>query len=258
MPVPQLSEKLRSKPILTGVDMITYRRQTGRFPDMPAPDGVIICLETSLPKRMRRRFPYRKVGRFVGDMLMLRREGGRVGVMVNLGVGAPTVAALAEELIAWGTRRLVLVSWAGVLQSGIRNGDIIVCERAIRDEGTSHHYQAEAKYAHADAALTAKLIDQLNELSIEHRTGATWTTDAPYRETEAEVRTYQQEGVLAVEMEAAALFTVGAAHQIQTTAAFVAGDSLAHFRWQPPQDIEAINHAFDALYAALVALLRDD
>lgn len=256
MPFPNFPDKHKGKAILSGQDMIAYRRQIGRFPKMTAPEGVIICLETSLPKRMRWRIPYRKVGRFIGDMLIIRRSSDNVGVVVNLGVGASTVAALAEELIAWGTKKLILLTWAGVLQHDIQNGDVIVCDRAIRDEGTSYHYQAAEKYAHADAELTNNLSKHLNHKGISYLTGTTWTTSAPYRETVEEVQHYQSEGVLTVEMEAASLFTVAQVHKVQATGVFVTGDSLANLKWEPPKDIKTINQSFNSVYTAIVDFLK--
>jgi uridine phosphorylase len=64
------------------------------------------------------------------------------------------------------------------------------------------------------------------------RSGLAWTIDAPYRETVTEARSYRSEGVVCVEMEAAALFTVGQYRDVDVAAAFVISDHLlAEDRW---------------------------
>jgi len=61
-------------------------------------------------------------------------------VLTSFGGGSPMVMELAEELAVMGTKKMVLMTWGGTLQTNIKPGDIIVCNRAIRDEGASHHY----------------------------------------------------------------------------------------------------------------------
>jgi len=88
------------------------------------------------------------------------------------------------------------------------------------------------------------------------RTGASWTIDTPYRETIDEVRHYQAEGVLCVEMEAAALFAVAEIRGLQLASAFVISDSLAELTWSSHfGSPEVASGLIDLYQAALVALL---
>ena len=112
-------------------------------------------------------------------------------------------------------------------------GDIVVCDRAIRDEGTSHHYLPPDTYAHASSAATARLVDALQATGTPHSVGTSWTIDAPYRETIAEVRHYQAEGVLAVEMEAAALFAVAAYRGVEMGSLLTISDTLGDLNLGP-------------------------
>ncbi|MBI3160162.1 MAG: nucleoside phosphorylase [Chloroflexi bacterium] len=255
MPLPQFPEKHDLPAVLNGADMIAYRRSVNKFPKDAAPRGVLICLEVSLPRRMRRQYPYRNAGRFVGDLLLLKEGGGTVGVMVNFGVGAPVVVAMAEELAAWGVREFALLSWAGGLQPDLEEARKVVIVDALRDEGVSQHYLPDGKTCAADVALTDRLRATLDKRGLAHRAGRSWTTAAPYRETAAEVRHYQKEGVLAVEMEAAGLFAFGQARGAATAAAVVLGDSLLGGRWQPPRRVGLIHKSLDALYAAMLETL---
>jgi uridine phosphorylase len=85
--------------------------------------------------------------------------------------------------------------------------------------------------------------------------GATWTTDAPYRETRAEIQLYQSEGVQTVEMESAGLFTIGKVRGMQTASVVVVMDSLATFEWKAPERLENIQRSLEIVYAAALDVL---
>ena len=74
---------------------------------------------------------------------------------------------------------------------------------------------------------------RLTERGAAFRRGATWTIDTPYRETVEEVRHYRREGVLTVEMEAAALFAVAAVRGVEAASVFVLSDLLGETEWTP-------------------------
>jgi uridine phosphorylase len=82
----------------------------------------------------------------------------------------------------------------------------ILIDRALRDEGTSYHYLPPTTYSHAPEALIGDLAGAFDDLGVPVLRGATWTTDAPFRETEDAIEAMRQRGLLAVEMEAAALY----------------------------------------------------
>lgn len=165
------------------------------------------------------------------------------------------VMELAEELAVMGTKKMILMTWGGTLQTDTKPGDIILCNRAIRDEGASHHYLPPAKYIDADAALVHELVDAIRERGAACVVGTTWTTDAPYRETREEVSQYQAEGVKTVEMESAGLFTVGEVRAVQTASVVIGMDSLASLRWQTPERLDSIMHSLEVVYAAAIDVL---
>ena len=169
----------------------------------------------------------------VGDFHVLERPQGAIGISGAFGVGAPAASNRLEDIGASGCTRFVAIGYAGALQLDLKVGDIVLCDRAIRDEGVSHHYMAPGKYAQPDPALTRALSAQMDAAGLVHRTGTTWTIDTPYRETFDEIRRYRQEGALTVEMEAAALATVAAHRQFQFATAFVVSDGLAESEWRP-------------------------
>ena len=141
------------------------------------------------------------------------------------GIIAPAAMMLAE-FVAFGVRRFVSIGSAGCLQPRVPFGATVVCTGAVRDEGVSHHYAPAARFARPAPGLTERLASALAGAGTMPESGLTWTVDAPYRETVAEARHYQTEGVLTVEMEAAALFTVGQFRGVDVAAAFVVSDHL--------------------------------
>ena len=126
-------------------------------------------------------------------------------------VGAPFAVLVAEELLASGCEALVSISSAGLVASDARPPFFVLVERALRDEGTSYHYLPPARYAEADPALTDAVARGLAGIPTPLLRGASWTTDAPFRESAPLIAGRRAEGVLSVEMEAAALLAMGRA-----------------------------------------------
>jgi uridine phosphorylase len=137
--------------------------------------------------------------------------GQTVGI-IGCAVGAPFAVLIAEELFASGCRLLLSLTSAGQIVPAGPPPYFVIIERALRDEGTSYHYAAPAEYAHADPALVAIAADALGDRA---HIGASWTTDAPFRETAEAIEAAKACGILAVEMEAAALYTFAAARGAQ-------------------------------------------
>ncbi len=133
---------------------------------------------------------------------LAEREIGIIGCAV----GAPFAVLVAEELFASGCRFLISVTSAGQITPVRPPPYFVIIDRALRDEGTSYHYAPPEEFAAADPNLVG-LASKALEASGQHAvTGASWTTDAPFRETEAAIKAARSKGVLAVEMEAAALY----------------------------------------------------
>src|SRR3954466_8776241 len=132
--------------------------------------------------------------------------GREVGI-VGRAVGASFRVLVAEELFASGCRLLVSLTSAGQIVAAGEPPYFIIIERALRDEGTSYHYVPPSEYAHADPGLVAMAVDALKKKGLRVVVGSTWTTDAPFRETAEAIEAARSKGVLAVEMEAAALYT---------------------------------------------------
>jgi uridine phosphorylase len=128
-----------------------------------------------------------------------------VGI-VGLAVGAPFAVLVAEQLFASGCRLLISVTSAGQIQPLGPTPYYVLIDRALRDEGTSHHYLPPSTFAEVDEALANRAFAAASRLAVPVHRGTAWTTDAPYRETEDAIAAARSHGALAVEMEAAALY----------------------------------------------------
>jgi uridine phosphorylase len=201
---------------------------------LTVPDAVILTYQPSLLHELEARGVQPTRG-YPGPWRSLWFTGSgtrKIAVVGGFGIGAPAAVTVLEELIALGTREFISIGSAGCLQPRCSFGEAIVCAGAIRDEGVSHHYAPTEKFAWPSEGLTARLAAALAAGGTAPEAGLTWTIDAPYRETVAEARSYQAEGVLCVEMEAAALFAVGRYRRVEVAAAFVVSDHLlAADRW---------------------------
>jgi uridine phosphorylase len=133
--------------------------------------------------------------------------GEQIAGIVGCAVGAPFAVLVAEQLFASGCRLLLSLTSAGQIVAAGPSPYFVVIDRALRDEGTSYHYAAPAEFAQADPALVAMAGAALADIGLFAFVGASWTTDAPFRETAEAIAWARSKGVLAVEMEAAALYT---------------------------------------------------
>ena len=254
MNFPNYPDKHKLDSLLTADDLVAYRARLGRMPQVK-PEGVLFCLERGLPHRMRWRIPVQRAGAMNADVYSVKKTKGKVAVLTSFGGGSPMVMELAEELAVMGAKRMIVMTWGGTLQHDLKPGDIIVCNRAIRDEGASHHYLPTEKYVNANSVLVDELVDAIRARRLQCSIGTTWTTDAPYRETREEVIQYQSEGVKTVEMESAGLFTVGQVRGVQTASVVIGMDSLASLRWQTPQRLDGIMRSLEVVYAAAIDVL---
>jgi uridine phosphorylase len=160
----------------------------------------------------------------------LEWNGQRFGLF-HPGVGAPLAATFLEEAIARGCRSFVACGGAGALVPDLTMGHVVVPTSAIRDEGTSYHYLPPGRSVSATPEAVDAIRVTLESNGVPYVTGATWTTDAPYRETRDRMRRRAGEGCLTVEMEAAAFFAIASFRGIRFGQLLYAGDDLSGDAW---------------------------
>lgn len=158
--------------------------------------------------------------------------GGRPVSVILLPVGAPWTILLSEQLIAAGARTIIATGAAGSLQETAPIGSLVVPTTAIREEGTSFHYAPPSVIADPAADLAAALADGCRGRGVEPLRGVNWTTDGVFRETSGKVERYRARGVLSVDMEASAMYVLGAMRDVEVASLFIVSDELFH-PWKP-------------------------
>jgi uridine phosphorylase len=208
---------------------------TGRIEPIDVPPHAVLCFFQDVIDRVVADHGGRVLHHLVSEtgpnpVYELELDGRRLA-LVHPGVGAPLAAAFLEELIALGCRAFVACGGAGVLVPELALGHAIVPDRAIRDEGTSYHYLPAARSVAPTAQAVEAIVETLDAHDVPFVTGATWTTDAVYRETRGKVERRVAEGCLTVEMEAAAFFAVAAFRGVAFGQVLYAGDDLSGDAW---------------------------
>lgn len=129
-------------------------------------------------------------------------EGKSVGIIPNV-VGAPYAVLVAEQLFVSGCRTLISVTSAGILKEPEGGQQFALITESVRDEGTSYHYIPPEEKSEIPSDLYRRLNQRKAGIWSDAKS---WTTDAPYRETDSAIEAMKGEGVNCVEMEAAALY----------------------------------------------------
>lgn len=237
----------------------------GVEPDPDHPAVVVLCYQDSLFEAVVEEFAGEDVSPAwsLYDCVRLV-DHPRVAVAGRFGIGAPTATMVLEHLAARGAEAFLSVGYAGSLTRDVALADLVVPDAAIRDEGTSHHYLAPDRTVEPTPALHRSTVAAARDSDRAVHEGPTWTTDAPYRETVAEVERYAEAGVLTVEMEAAATFAVAHYRGLAAAAAFVVGDYVTpdeherRFEETQPHLEDAFDVAVDAAVGYLAERAGND
>lgn len=187
------------------------RRQKDR-PDEPVPEICILDPDGDIVRYLRETGQAEQDPTWPGyhtDLYRFTRNGQTYGI-IGCAVGASFAVLVAEQLFAAGCAFVISITSSGQIQPRDDPPYFVLIDRALRDEGTSHHYSEPEQYATLDADLRSAVERECAAVSRPVYTGATWTTDAPFRETETAIEQARSENILAVEMEAAALYTFAA------------------------------------------------
>lgn len=218
------------------------------FPKLDSPVIIFLLFSDSLFDLIIKNYKNTKVKGFYGDLRLFNDFSGKIGILGKFGIGGPITAVLTENLSFWGVKIIISIGLGSSLVDHIEIGDIILVEKAIRDEGTSYHYEQESKYAYASQILLKKVKDILKQKDISLISGPVWTTDAIYRETKEEVMELRKDTILAVEMESATLFTVAKYCSISSLSIIGISDSISSLEWEFMNNIKEINNKlFDIL-----------
>lgn len=195
--------------VFTPESLLREARRQKDLPEQPAPDVCVLDPDGDIVRHLV------STGRAEADqtwpgyhteLYRFELNDEEVGI-IGCAVGASFAVLVAEQLFASGCQFLVSVTSSGQIVPKDNPPYFVLIDRALRDEGTSHHYRSSDRYATLDSELRKRIESACQSATRPVYTGATWTTDAPFRETETAIERARSEGVLAVEMEAAALYT---------------------------------------------------
>lgn len=184
----------------------------------------------------------------------------------STGIGCPSAAIALEELIKVGCTTFIRVGTSGAISREVKTGDLVIFSGAVRDEGTSRQYVPIEYPAVANPELVLTLTKAAAMKNIPFHVGIGHSKDAFYSEhpdyvadPEAMRRKWkamQKAGVLATEMEAAALFIIGILRGVQVGAICIAiGENVedeGKLSGKPPL-VDLVTIALDAITASKTA-----
>lgn len=193
-------------------------------------------------------------------------DGARVTVC-STGIGGPSAAIALEELVECGTDTLIRVGTCGGVDARVCGGDVVVATAAVRQEGTSREYLPLEYPAAASYPVVRALADACERLGFRTHVGVIQSKDSFYGEIRPQYQPIAAElaekwgawtaaGVLASEMESAALFTAAAARHVRC-------GTVLNVLWnddseEPDVPEGAAEHGIQAAIAAVRTLIRED
>lgn len=212
-PLPPIIDHNTEEPtVFLPANLIESSRQQKGLPPCRVPAGCLLDFDGELLERLV------GSGRVKPDpswpcfhTRLYRWSSGRSEFGVIGGtIGAPFAVLVAEELFVCGCRALVSIGSAGLISQSLQPPFFLLVERAFRDEGASYHYLPASPFVEADQDFLNRVQARLEKAEITVHRATTWTTDAPFRETATRIEFCRNQGVVAVEMEAAALLAFAA------------------------------------------------
>ena len=189
---------------------------------------------------------------------------GEKVTVTSTGIGGPSAAIAMEELAAIGADTFVRVGTCGGIRLDVTSGDLVIATGAVRMEGTSREYAPIEFPAVANFQVTCALVEAAREMGKQYHAGVVQCKDSFYGqhspgrmpvagELEAKWEAWKRLGVLASEMESAALFTVAAALGVRCGSVF-------HVIWNQERNAAGLDqtedHDTDAAIRAGVAAIR--
>ena len=190
---------------------------------------------------------------------MLGFTGSYKGVPVSVqttGMGCPSLAITVEELVRLGARTLVRVGTAGIISREVEPGELIIATGSVPNDGTTRQYLNGAPYAPVpDHGVVSALAGAATAAGKRVHTGLIQTEDAFYATTPDHVKDLEEKGVLAIEMEASALFLLGKLRRVRTGCALVASNRIGDPQLVAPEVLQdGVSHMTGVALEAAVQL----
>jgi uridine phosphorylase len=227
---PILNHPVEEPSVFTPGDLMDDVRKAREIPEGTVPPLCVLEFDGDLTDWLVREGIARSFPRwacFHTKMFAIEVEGVTCGIVPRT-IGGPYAVLIAEQLAAAGARLIIGLTSAGRVSPELPLPCLLVVTSAIRDEGTSYHYLPPGREVECPTPVAPLLEKELLETGWTVRAGKVWTTDAPYRETKQQLLGWANEGVLAVEMQAASLFAFGAARGAAVAVVAMVSNAVDH------------------------------
>ena len=227
---PILDHPLREPSVFTPRNLMDDVRRARGIPAGTVPPLCILEFDGDLTDWLVREGiakPFPAWACFHTTMFAIEVEGVACGIVPRT-IGGSYAVLIAEQLSEAGARLIIGLTSAGRVSPELPLPCLLVVTSAIRDEGTSYHYLAASREVECPTPVTPLLERELRETGWTVRSGKAWTTDAPYRETTEQLTAWANEGVLAVEMQAASLFAFGTARDAAVACVAMISNAVDH------------------------------
>jgi len=183
---------------------------------------------------------------------------GEKVTVTSTGIGGPSAAIALEELAALGADTFIRVGTCGGIRLDVKSGDLVIATGAVRMEGTSREYAPIEFPAVPDYEVLAALVDAARASGRSWYAGVVQSKDSFYGQHEPERmpvaaqllekwEAWKRLGVLASEMECAALFTAGAARKVRCGGVF-------HVIWNQERNLADLDQERDEDTGSMVRL----
>ena len=184
-------------------------------------------------------------------------EGKPVSVQAS-GMGCPSAGIVVEELVQLGVRRILRVGTCGGLQPDLNIGDLIVAISAVPADATATHLIGGEPHAPtADWELVHGAVHHAKHLGKPVRVGPIVSSDVFYNPDSGQYQRWSERGILAVEMEAAMLFTLGALRKIRAGCLLIVSDVVVEGEFVRISDAE-MRRAVDGMTELALAVATDE
>ena len=190
---------------------------------------------------------------------------GELVTVCSTGIGGPSTAIAVEELAACGAHTMIRVGTCGGISLKAQAGDVIIASGAVRLDGTSHEYAPPEFPAVSGTKALFALNKAAEELELSYHSGIVQSKDSFYGQhsparmpisstLEAKWEAWKRLGVLASEMEASTLFTVGSALGLECGAVFMCVWNQERFAAGLDGDAEEVHDTDRAIRTAIKAI----
>lgn len=181
---------------------------------------------------------------------------GRPVSVAYLPIGAPGTVMMMEEMIACGATTFIGLGWAGSLQEKTTIGTFVIPTSCKSEEGTSAHYTEAQSSPAPDPQLVKIILETCKAEEATVETGPVWTTDAPYREHLSKINDFSKQGILAVDMETSAMYTLGQVRRVRVCNLLVVSDELV-LEWKPAFRTPALDAANEKARQVILKALKN-